>query len=195
MEYRPYEYQKTAARWVMEKNRCCLFLDMGLGKSVITLTAIQDLIDGCEISRVLVVAPKKVAETTWTQEAKKWDHLSGLHVVPIIGTAKQRLAAIGAEADVHVIGRDSYVWLVDVLKGRMPWDMLVIDELTSFKSPKSKRFKAMRMTTPQFDRVVGLTGTPAPNGLIDLWAQMYCVDMGERLGRSVGRYRGCKWYR
>ena len=189
MEYRPYEYQKTAARWVMEKNRCCLFLDMGLGKSVVTLTAIQDLIDGCEISRALVVAPKKVAETTWTQEAKKWDHLSGLRVVPIIGTARQRLAAIGKEADVHVIGRDSYVWLVDVLKGRMPWDMLVIDELTSFKSPKSKRFKAMRMTTPQFDRVVGLTGTPAPNGLIDLWAQMYCVDMGERLGRSVGRYR------
>ncbi len=189
MEYRPYEYQKTAARWVMEKNRCCLFLDMGLGKSVVTLTAIQDLIDGCEISRALVVAPKKVAETTWTQEAKKWDHLGGLRVVPIIGTAKQRLAAIGTEADVHVIGRDSYVWLVDVLKGRMPWDMLVIDELTSFKSPKSKRFKAMRMTTPQFDRVVGLTGTPAPNGLIDLWAQMYCVDMGERLGRSVGRYR------
>lgn len=189
MEYRPYEYQKTAHRWVMEKSRCCLFLDMGLGKSVVTLTAIQDLIDGCEINGALVVAPKKVAETTWAQEARKWDHLSGLRVVTVTGTAKQRLAAIAEEADVHVIGRDSYVWLVDALRGRMKWDMLVIDELTSFKTPGSKRFKAMKMTTPQFDRVVGLTGTPAPNGLVDLWAQMYCVDMGERLGKSVGRYR------
>lgn len=189
MEYRPYTYQKTAHRWVMEKSRCCLFLDMGLGKSVITLTAIQDLIDDCEIGSALVVAPKKVAETTWTAEAAKWSHLSGLRVVPIIGTAKQRMAAMSTKADVHVIGRDSYVWLVDTLKGRMPWDMLVLDELTSFKSPKSQRFKAVKMTTPQFDRVVGLTGTPAPNGLIDLWAQMYCVDMGERLGKSVGRYR------
>ena len=189
MDYRPYAYQKTAHRWVMEKSRCCLFLDMGLGKSVITLTAIQDLIDDCEIGSALVVAPKKVAETTWTAEAAKWSHLSGLRVVPIIGTAKQRMTAVSTKADVHVIGRDSYVWLVDTLKGRMPWDMLVLDELTSFKSPKSQRFKAVKMTTPQFDRVVGLTGTPAPNGLIDLWAQMYCVDMGERLGKSVGRYR------
>ena len=189
MEYRPYAYQKAATRWVMEKSRCCLFLDMGLGKSVVTLTAIQDLIDGCEITGALVVAPKKVAETTWTQEARKWDHLSGLRVVKVSGTARQRLAAIEEEADVHVIGRDSYVWLVDALRGRMKWDMLVIDELTSFKTPGSKRFKAMRMTTPQYDRVVGLTGTPAPNGLVDLWAQLYCVDMGERLGKSVGRYR------
>ena len=188
MRYRPYDYQIAATRWVMEKNRCCLFLDMGLGKSVITLTAIQDLIDACEVNKVLVVAPKKVAETTWMQEADKWDHLT-LRVSPIIGDARKRRAAIAADAEVYVIGRDSYVWLVDELKGRMPWDMLVIDELTSFKTPKSKRFKAMRMTTPQFDRVVGLTGTPAPNGLIDLWAQMYCVDMGERLGKSVGRYR------
>ena len=173
----------------MEKARCCLFLDMGLGKSVVTLTAIRDLMDDCEITSALVVAPKKVVETTWTQEAKKWEHLHDLRVVPIIGTAKQRMAALETPAEVHVIGRDSYVWLVDTLKGRMPWDMLVLDELTSFKTPKSKRFKAVKMTTPQFDRVVGLTGTPAPNGLVDLWAQMYCVDMGERLGKSVGRYR------
>ena len=189
MEYRPYEYQKAAHRWLMKKERCCLFLDMGLGKSVVTLTAIQDLIEACEINAALVVAPKKVAEATWRQEAKKWEHLSGLKVVLIAGTPKQREAAVAADADVHVIGRDSYVWLVDYLKGRMPWDMLVIDELTSFKTPTSKRFKAMRLTTPQFDRVVGLTGTPAPNGLIDLWAQLYCVDMGERLGKYVGRYR------
>ena len=189
MLYKPYDYQKTAEQWVVDKKRCCLFLDMGLGKSVITLTAVQDLIDYCEVRSALVVAPKKVAETTWTQEAAKWDHLSGLRVVRIAGTPTQRLAAVQTEADVHVIGRDSYVWLVDALKGRMPWDMLVIDELSSFKTPKSQRFKAMRMTTPQFDRVVGLTGTPAPNGLIDLWAQMYCVDMGERLGRFSGKYR------
>lgn len=189
MIYRPYEYQQTAMQWILDNPRCGLFLDMGLGKTVSTLTAIQQLIDDCEITRTLVVAPKKVAETTWTTEAEKWEHLKALKVVKVMGTEKQRKIALATKADVYVIGRDSFVWLVGIFGGMLPFDVLVIDELTSFKSSKSNRFKAMRLATPTVKRVIGLTGTPAPNGLIDLWAQMYCIDMGERLGRSVTKYR------
>ena len=189
MKFRPYEYQQTAIKWIINNPRCGLFLDMGLGKTVSTLTAMQQLMDDCEISRTLVVAPKKVAETTWTTEAQKWDHLKSLKVAKVMGTEKQRKLALAEKADVYVIGRDSFVWLVGIFGGMLPFDVLVIDELTSFKSSKSNRFKAMRMATPTAKRVIGLTGTPAPNGLIDLWAQMYCIDMGERLGRSVTKYR------
>ena len=176
MKFRPYEYQQTAIKWIIDNPRCGLFLDMGL-------------VDDCEISRTLVVAPKKVAETTWTTEAQKWDHLKSLKVAKVMGTEKQRKLALAEKADVYVIGRDSFVWLVGIFGGMLPFDVLVIDELTSFKSSKSNRFKAMRMATPTAKRVIGLTGTPAPNGLIDLWAQMYCIDMGERLGKSVTKYR------
>lgn len=189
MIYRPYEYQARATRFVIDHPECGLFLDMGLGKSVITLTAIQDLIDDCEISRVLVVAPKKVAETTWTTEAAKWDHLQDLRVSKVMGTEKRRKQALAEKADIYVIGRDNFVWLVGLYGGNLPFDVLVIDELTSFKNSKSQRFKAMRIARPSVSRVIGLTGTPAPNGLIDLWGQMYCIDMGERLGKSVTRYR------
>ena len=189
MKFRPYEYQQTAIKWIIDNPRCGLFLDMGLGKTVSTLTAIQQLMDDCEVSRTLVVAPKKVAETTWTTEAQKWDHLKSLKVAKVMGTEKQRKLALAEKADVYVIGRDSFVWLVGIFGGMLPFDVLVIDELTSFKSSKSNRVKAMRMATPTAKRVIGLTGTPAPNGLIDLWAQMYCIDMGERLGRSVTKYR------
>lgn len=189
MIYRPYEYQQTAMRWILDNPRCGLFLDMGLGKTVSTLTAIQQLMDDAEVSRTLVVAPKKVAETTWTTEAEKWEHLKALRVVKVMGTEKQRKLALASNADVYVIGRDSFVWLVGLYGGNLPFDVLVIDELTSFKSSKSNRFKAMRMATPTVKRVIGLTGTPAPNGLIDLWAQMYCIDMGDRLGKSVTKYR------
>lgn len=189
MIYKPYNYQAKATQFVIEHPECGLLLDMGLGKSVITLTALQELIDECEISRVLVVAPKKVAETTWTTEAEKWEHLKALRVVKVMGTEKQRKLALATKADVYVIGRDSFVWLVGLYGGNLPFDVLVIDELTSFKSSKSNRFKAMRIARPSVKRVIGLTGTPAPNGLIDLWAQMYCIDMGERLGKSVTKYR------
>ena len=189
MKYRPYEYQKTAMQWILDHQRCGLFLDMGLGKTVSTLTAIQQLMDDCEVSRTLVVAPKKVAETTWTTEAEKWDHLQSLKVAKVMGTEKQRNLALASKADIYVIGRDSFVWLVGKYGGQLPFDVLVIDELTSVKSPKSNRFKAMRTAIPTVNRVIGLTGTPAPNGLIDLWAQMYCIDMGERLGKSVTKYR------
>lgn len=189
MKYNPYEYQKRAVQWIIDKPRCALFLDCGLGKSSVTLTAIQQLMDDCEISRTLVVAPKKVAETTWTTEAEKWDHLQGLKVAKVMGTEQQRNRALASKADIYVIGRDSFVWLVGKYGGELPFDMLVIDELTSFKSSKSMRFKAMRMAASGVSRVVGLTGTPAPNGLVDLWAQMYCIDRGERLGKSVTKYR------
>lgn len=189
MIFRPYEYQKAAIRWIIDKPRCALLMEMGLGKSVVTLTAMQQLMDDCEIDRVLVVAPKKVAETTWTEEAGKWEHLHGLRVVKVIGTEKQRCLALAEKADVYVTGRDNFVWLVGKYGGRLPFDTLVIDELTSFKSAKSERFKAMRIAAPSVKRIVGLTGTPAPNGLIDLWAQMYCIDQGERLGKSITKYR------
>ena len=189
MIYKPYDYQRTAMQWIIDKPKCGLFLDMGLGKTVSTLTAIQQLINDCEITRVLVVAPKKVAETTWSTEAQKWDHLQDLRVVKVLGTEKQRCLALDQKADVYVTGRDNFVWLVGKYGGRLPFDALVIDELTSFKSAKSERFKAMRIALPSVQRVIGLTGTPAPNGLIDLWAQMYCLDQGERLGRSVTKYR------
>lgn len=187
--FRPYGYQRRAVEWVIDHPRCALLLDMGLGKSVITLTAVSSLIDSCEARRVLVVAPKKVAETTWSSEAEKWDHLRGLRVVKVLGTERQRREALTRDADVYVTGRDSFAWLAARYGGALPFDMLVIDELTSFKSPKSLRFKAMRVAASGVRRVVGLTGTPAPNGLADLWAQMYCIDGGERLGKSVTRYR------
>lgn len=189
MQYKPYEYQRTAMQWILDHKRCGLFLDMGLGKSSITLTAMKELIDDCEVDKVLVVAPKKVAETTWTSEAQKWNHLKTLRVAKVMGTEKQRRLALEQKADIYVIGRDSFVWLVGIYGGMLPFDVLVIDELTSFKSSKSERFKAMRMATPTVKRVIGLTGTPAPNGLIDLWAQMYCIDMGARLGKSISKYR------
>lgn len=189
MIYRPYEYQRTATRWILEHPRCGLFLDMGLGKTVATLTAVQQLMDDCEVSSTLVVAPKKVAETTWSTEAGKWEHLRGLRVSRVMGTQLQRKRALATPADVYVIGRDNFVWLAGVYGGCLPFDVLVIDELTSFKNSKSQRFKAMKISTGAVPRVIGLTGTPAPNGLIDLWGQMYCIDRGERLGASVTRYR------
>lgn len=189
MIYRPYEYQLTAQQWILDKPECALFLDMGLGKSVITLTALKELIDMAEITSALVVAPKKVAETTWTSEASKWDHLSSLRVSKVTGSPAERVAALCEKADIYVLGRDNFSWLVARYKGRLPYDALVIDELTSFKSPKSQRFKALRIARPSLSRVIGLTGTPAPNGLLDLWAQMYCIDMGARLGKYVTRYR------
>lgn len=189
MVYKPHDYQRTAMQWLLDRPASCLFLDMGLGKTVIVLTALRQLIDDCEINRTLVVAPKKVAETQWTDEAGKWNHLRGLKVVSVMGTPKKRKMALAEKADVYVIGRDNFVWLVGLYGGQPPFDTLIIDELTSFKSSKSQRFKAMRIVRPGFQRVVGLTGTPAPNGLADLWGQLYCIDMGERLGKSVTRYR------
>lgn len=189
MEFRPWEYQRRGIAWIVEHPRCALFWQMGLGKSVVTLTAMAELMGSCEVERVLVIAPKKVAETTWTTEAAKWDHLAGLSVAKVMGTAEQRRAALASGAAVDVVGRDSFVWLCQHFGGHLPYDAIVIDELTSFKSPRSQRFKAFRACCARVPRIVGLTGTPAPNGYLDLWAQIYCLDGGARLGRFITHYR------
>ena len=191
--FKPYAYQRRAIDFIKETPYCALFLDMGLGKTVSTLTAFAELLDDCEVATMLVVAPKKVAEATWGDECAKWAHLQGLRVSVILGTEKQRLAAVKRPAEVYVTSRDLIAWLVARLGGAWPYDLLVLDELTSFKSNKAERFRAVRMVRPKCRRVVGLTGTPTPNGLKDLWAQVYCLDMGERLGRTVTGFRG-RWF-
>ena len=191
MKYIPHSYQVRAENHVMDNEACGLFLDMGLGKTVITLTCINRLIfEELEIEKVLIIAPKRVAESTWSRECAKWDHLKRLKVSKVLGSEKQRRAALQEEAHIYVINRENVAWLVSQYGGHMmPFDMLVIDELSSFKSPKAQRFKELRKVRPSFSRVVGLTGTPAPNGLIDLWSQVYLLDRGERLGKSITKYR------
>lgn len=187
--FNPHPYQRAAIRWILEHPYCGLFMEMGLGKSVCTLTAIQQMVDDMWIGRVLVVAPKKVAESTWSDEVAKWGHLD-LRVSVVMGTPAQRLAALAVPAHLYVISRDSVVWLQQLDKSkRHNFDMIVLDELTSFKNPSSQRFKAMKKLRREASRVVGLTGTPAPNSLLDLWGQVYCLDGGERLGPFVTKYR------
>lgn len=183
-------YQERALEHIMNNEYCALFLDCGLGKTVTTLTAIKELLDNCIISNALVIAPKKVTQVTWSDEIKNWKHLQGLTISVIDGTAKQRREAMAAKADIYAVSRDNIVWLVLECGGvKLPYDMVVIDELSSFKNHASKRFRAMRKVRKFIPRVVGLTGTPAPNGLIDLFAQMYLIDEGQRLGKTVTEYR------
>lgn len=191
-----HDYQKACVEHIVSHPYCGVFLDMGLGKTVSTLTAVERLMnDYCEISRTLVIAPKRVAESVWQEEAQKWGHLKHLTFSKIIGSAKQRLAALQAKADIHIISRDNVAWLCALYGGgRLPFDMVVIDELSSFKSHSSERFKALRGSRPYLKRLVGLTGTPAPNGLIDLWPQIYLMDRGERLEKTVSKYRD-KYFR
>lgn len=189
MKYKAHGYQKKATERILQQKRVGLFLDMGLGKTVITLTAIKELIEDFAIWKVLVIAPKRVAEDTWSREHEKWDHLSGLRISKVLGTPAQRMKALKAEADIYVIGRDNVKWLVELMGKSWPFDMVVIDEISSFKNPSSQRFKALRKVIPASDRVVGLTGTPSPNGLMDLWAEIYLLDRGERLGATISAYR------
>lgn len=193
MRFVPHEYQRLAFEWIISHPRCLLFLEMGLGKTVVCLSAVKRLARYGEAEKVLVIAPKKVAESTWSSEAAQWDHLAGLRVSNVIGGARQRNAALEADADIYVIGRDSVVWLCERYKKKFPFDMVIIDELTSFKNPSSLRFKALRRVLGQVPRVVGLTGTPTPQGLPDLWAQVYCIDGGERLGKYVTHFRE-RWF-
>ena len=189
MEFKAHEYQKRMIQRVIDDDHIGLFLSMGLGKTVITLTAIEELMyDYFEVMRVLVIAPKRVAEDTWSREHKKWDHLKDLRVSVVTGTPAQRKRALAVDADVYVIGRDNVVWLTEILP-EWPFDMVVIDELSSFKSNQAKRFKHLRRVLPRSRRVVGLTGTPSPNSLMDLWAELYLLDRGERLGKTIGCYR------
>ena len=187
-----HNYQKACVEHIITHPFCGVFLDMGLGKTVSTLTAINYLMnDYCEINSVLVIAPKRVAESVWQEEAEKWVHLQHLRFSKIIGTQKQRIAAImKTKADIYIISRDNVAWLCALYGGgKLPFDMVVVDELSSFKSYKSVRFKALRGARPYLKRLVGLTGTPAPNGLIDLWPQIYLMDRGDRLEKTISRYR------
>lgn len=181
VKYNPHNYQQFAKDFIEENPACAVFLDMGLGKTAITLTAINDLLfDSFVAHRVLVIAPLRVARDTWPDELAKWDHLSGLIFSVAVGTASERKAALARAADIYIINRENVQWLIDTM---------VVDELSSFKSHQSKRFKSLMKMRPMVKRIVGLTGTPSSNGLIDLWAQFRLLDMGQRLGRFIGQYR------
>lgn len=188
MKYKPHNYQQFATDFILNQSICCLMLDMGLGKTVITLTALWQLaLDSFDVSRVLVIAPKRVAEDTWPKELAKWEHLTGLTSSLVLGSAAERKAALQRKAFLYIINRENVAWLVK--NHYWDFDMVVIDELSSFKSNKAERFKAMKKVRPMVTRIVGLTGTPAPNTLLDLWPQMYLMDMGQRLGRFIGGFR------
>ena len=188
MRYVPHEYQEYAKEFIVSRKVSALFLDCGLGKTVITLTAIWELLlDYFEIRRVLVIAPLRISRDTWRGELEKWDHLSGIEMSLVLGSEKERRTALNRRANVYVINRENVEWLVE--NYRWDFDMVVIDELSSFKSHKAKRFKALKKVRPMVKRIIGLTGTPAPNGLIDLWAEIGILDMGQRLGRFIGGYR------
>ncbi len=190
MIYQPHPYQEYATNRILEQEAVGLFLDLGLGKTVATLTAIDQLLyDYFEVSKVLVIAPLRVAQKTWPDEVRKWDHLKHLRISKVLGSEKQRMAALRAQADIWIINRENVEWLVDLYGKDWPFDMVVIDELSSFKSPKARRFRALRKVRPMIKRIVGLTGTPASNGLIDLWSQIYLLDQGKRLGKTVTGYR------
>lgn len=190
MKLIPHDYQRYCINRMIAEPKLGLFLDMGLGKTVITLTAVNDLrYNRFEARKVLVIAPKKVAEDTWTREASKWDHLKLLRVVPVLGSKTKRIKAINTPGDVYVLSRDNIPWIVDYYRNDWPFDTVIIDELSSFKNPQAKRFKSLVLVRNHIRRIYGLTGTPAPNGLIDLWAQIYLLDQGERLGEKIGAYR------
>lgn len=190
MIFRPHSYQAYCIERLLTDTALGLYLDMGLGKTVITLTAIADLeYNRFQVSRALVIAPKKVAEATWQREASKWDHLRHLRFSTILGSEAKRIRALNTPADVWVINRENIPWLVEYCRNAWPFDMVVIDESSSFKNHKAKRFKALTWVRKYILRIVELTGTPAPNGLLDLWAQIYLLDGGQRLGKRITQFR------
>ena len=190
MQYKPHDYQRYAANFITENPVTCLLLDMGLGKTSITLTAINDLLfDSFQTRKILVVAPLRVARDTWRDEIAKWEHLSDLRFAIAVGSSGERKAALLRKADIYIINRENVQWLVEESGISFDYDMLVVDELSSFKSHQSKRFKALMRMRPKVKRIVGLTGTPSSNGLMDLWAEYKLLDMGQRLGRFIGQYR------
>lgn len=190
MKFIPHDYQQYAIDFIKNNEVAAILLDMGLGKTSITLTAVNDLIfDSFEVSKVLVIAPLRVARDTWPAEIKKWDHLKHLRYSVAVGSESERLAALRKEADIYIINRENVDWLVNKSKVPFNFDMVVIDELSSFKSHQSKRFKSLLKVRPFIKRIVGLTGTPSSNGLMDLWAQFRILDMGKRLGRYITHYR------
>ena len=190
MKYKSHDYQKYAVRYIIEHPITALFLDCGLGKTSVTLTAINDLLfDYFEIRKVLVIAPIRVAQHSWPDEIRKWEHLQDLIFSVAVGTAEERKAALQKQADIYIINRENVQWLIEESGIKLDFDMLIIDELSSFKNHQTKRFKALMKARPKVKRIVGLTGTPSSNGLMDLYAEFRLLDMGERLGRFIGQYR------
>lgn len=190
MMFSPHPYQAYCMEQLKQKPALGLFLDMGLGKTIITLSAIAQLKYGmfC-VNKVLVIAPKKVAEATWQREAAKWDNVRFLRISTVLGSATKRVKALNTPADIYIINRENVTWLVDYYKNAWPFDMVVVDEFSSFKNHSAKRFKSLAAIRPHIRRIVGLTGTPSPNGLEDLWAQVYLLDAGERLGKYFTHFR------
>lgn len=190
MIYKPHDYQKYAIEFIKDHPVAAVLLDMGMGKSSITLTAIMDLMYyDFEVQKVLIVAPLRVARHTWSEEIKKWDHLNGLRYSIVVGTAKERMAALKTNADVYIINRENIPWLIEQSGMSFDYDMVVIDELSSFKNSQCMRFRSLMKVRPKVKRMVGLTGTPSSSGLMDLFAEFKLLDMGERLGRFIGLYR------
>lgn len=190
MRFKPHKYQEYAINKILETPYVGLFLEMGLGKTVSTLSAIDLLInDYLEQGKVLVIAPLRVADDTWAREVDKWDHLRHLTISKVLGSVTDRRRALKQNADIYVINRENVEWLVAEYGSGWPFETVVIDELSSFKNHQAKRFKALRRVRPLIKRLIGLTGTPSPNGLIDLWAPMYLLDQGERLGKTIGGFR------
>lgn len=193
--FRPHDYQNMLINKMINQTHVGLFVDMGMGKTVSTLTALEQLLyDYLEINKVLLIAPTKVAESTWQDEAKTWSHTKHLRISTVLGSSRQRIKALQTEADIYIINRENTKWLIERYEKKptmFPFDTLVIDESSSFKNPQAKRFKALKKFRGFFKRVYLLTGTPSPNNLMDLWPQLYLLDGGERLGRTIGSYRDC----
>lgn len=190
MKYNPHSYQEYAVKFIESHPISALFLDMGLGKTSITLTAVNELLfDSFEVRKVLVIAPLRVARNTWCDEIKKWDHLRNIKYSIVVGTEKERIFALNKRADIYIINRENVDWLVKKSGYKFDFDMVVIDELSSFKNHQSKRFKSLMKIRPKVKRIVGLTGTPSSNGLMDLFAEFKVLDLGERLGYFIGQYR------
>lgn len=190
MEFIPHEYQRHCLQRIIDTKKIGLYIDMGLGKTVTTLTAIKELkYERLQVRKILVIAPKKVAESTWSKEKDKWDHTKMLRVSKVLGSTAKRIQALNTPADLYIINRENVVWLVDYYRNAWPFDMVVIDESSSFKNHKSKRFKALASISGKITRLVELTGTPSPNGLEDLWAQVYLLDGGERLEKRYTQFR------
>lgn len=190
MKYEPHSYQQFAISYIEEHPVAAVLLDMGLGKTSITLTAINDLLfDSFDIHKVLVVAPLRVARNTWSDEISKWEHLSDLHYAIAVGTESERVTALISKADIYIINRENVQWLIESSGVPFDFDMVIVDELSSFKNHQAKRFRALMKVRPKVSRMIGLTGTPSSNGLMDLFAEFKLLDMGERLGRFIGQYR------
>lgn len=190
MKYTPHDYQKRAEDYIVTHPIAAVFLSMGLGKTVITLSAINRLLfDTFDVFKVLIIAPLRVARDTWKEEIEKWDHLENIRYSVAVGSEKERLDALKKDTDIYIINRENIEWLIDKSGIPFDYDMVVIDELSSFKSSRAKRFKALMKVRPRVKRIVGLTGTPASNGLIDLWAEFRVLDLGQRLGRFITHYR------